>query len=311
MAISKFLNPKNDVAFKKILGSERNKDIIIHFINDILGLKGEETIEYVELISTVQDPEIASKKQSIVDVLCRDKRGVQIIVEMQASPQQGFEKRAQYYAAKAYTQQLGSGKSENGRYQNLKAVIFIAICDYTLFPEKSAYWSEHKLLDQHNYQHDLKDFHFVFLELPKFKKVDIETLQGVIEKWCYFFKYGENATEQQVAAIAKNDPVIAKAYEALNQFNWSEQEMLAYEREIKRVMDNMAVEDYIKAHAWQEGMEKGIEKGMAKGLKQGKKEEKLHIARRMLFQLHLDQQTVAQTTGLSLEELRKLNREEK
>ena len=312
MAISKFLNPKNDVAFKKIFGSEKNQDIIIHFINNILELKGEEAIEYVELISTVQDPEIAAKKQSIVDVLCRDKRGVQIIVEMQASPQQGFEKRAQYYAAKAYTQQLGSGKG--GKYQNLKAVIFIAICDYTLFPEKAAYWSEHRILDKHTYQHDLQDFHFVFLELSKFKKVDVETLQGVIEKWCYFFKYGEQATEKQVAAIAKNDPMIAKAYEALNQFNWSEQEMRAYDQETKRVMDNIAVEDYIKDHAWREGMqkgmqkgiEKGIEEGMTKGIAQGKQQEKLHIAKSMLFQLHLDPKIVSQVTGLSLEELQQL-----
>ena len=102
--MSKFLNPKNDIAFKKIFGAEQNKDILIQFINDILKLKGKKAIEQVTTLSTVQEPEIAVKKQSILDVLCRDKRGGQIIVEMQASPQKGFEKRAQYYAAKAYAQ---------------------------------------------------------------------------------------------------------------------------------------------------------------------------------------------------------------
>ena len=33
--LAKFLNPKNDLAFKRIFGSERNKDILIHFLNDI------------------------------------------------------------------------------------------------------------------------------------------------------------------------------------------------------------------------------------------------------------------------------------
>jgi predicted transposase/invertase (TIGR01784 family) len=51
-----------------------------------------------------------------VDVLCKDENGVQIIVEMQVSPQQGFEKRAQYYAAKAYSSQLNKGKEEGSRY---------------------------------------------------------------------------------------------------------------------------------------------------------------------------------------------------
>jgi len=39
-------------------------------------------------------------------VLCKAQNGVQIIVEMQVSPQEGFAKRAQYYAAKAYSGQL-------------------------------------------------------------------------------------------------------------------------------------------------------------------------------------------------------------
>ena len=86
MALSKFLDPKNDIAFRKVFGSEKHKDIVIHFINDILELKGNDQIENVEFLSPIQDPEIASKKQSIVDVLCKAKNGIQIIVEMQVAP---------------------------------------------------------------------------------------------------------------------------------------------------------------------------------------------------------------------------------
>lgn len=35
----KFLNPKNDAAFKKIFGTVQNKDILIHFLNDMLIFK--------------------------------------------------------------------------------------------------------------------------------------------------------------------------------------------------------------------------------------------------------------------------------
>ena len=139
MALSKFLDPKNDVAFKKVFGSEKHKDILIHFINDILELEGNNQIEDVEFLSPIQDAEIASKKQSIVDVLCRDKNGVQIIVEMQVAPTKGFEKRAQYYAAKAYSRQLNKGQEADGLYENLKAVIFIAIADYIVFPNTNKF----------------------------------------------------------------------------------------------------------------------------------------------------------------------------
>jgi predicted transposase/invertase (TIGR01784 family) len=65
----------------------------IHFINDVLGLEGKDKIQEVTFQPTIQDAEIASKKQSVLDVLCKDANGVQIIVEMQVSPQEGFEKR--------------------------------------------------------------------------------------------------------------------------------------------------------------------------------------------------------------------------
>lgn len=244
MVFSKFLDPKNDVAFKRIFGSERNKDILIHFINDILELKGSSQIEEVTFLSPIQDAEIASKKQSIVDVLCKDAAGVHIIVEMQVSPQEGFEKRAQYYAAKAYVQQLNKGKKIGGRYIDLKAVVFIAISDTVIFKDKIFYKSDHVILDKHRYTHDLKDFSFTFIELPKFKITDIHLLTNIVEKWCYFFKHAHETSEATLDKFIGSDSVIERAYEELNQFNWTEEELFTYEQELKRVMDNQAAEDY-------------------------------------------------------------------
>ena len=106
MLISKFLNPKNDYAFKRIFGTQKNKDILIHFLNDMLGFSGQESIKEVTFIKNDQDPVIYAAKQSAVDVLCTDELGKHYIVEMQVAKGRGFEKRAQYYAAKAYGGQL-------------------------------------------------------------------------------------------------------------------------------------------------------------------------------------------------------------
>lgn len=214
MPLSKFLDPKNDVAFRKVFGSEEHKDIVIHFINDVLGYKGSEVIEDVEFLSPIQDPEIASKKQSIVDILCKAKNGAQIIVEMQVAPTKGFEKRAQYYAAKAYSRQLNKGK-EN-KYHHLKEVIFIAIADCILFKDKEAYKSDHVILDKHSYEHDPKDFSFTFIELPKFKKDRVEDLDGILEKWCYYFKYADETTEEDLEQLIGSDRVIQKACDRIS-----------------------------------------------------------------------------------------------
>ncbi|MBD0391662.1 Rpn family recombination-promoting nuclease/putative transposase, partial [Wolbachia endosymbiont of Pentalonia nigronervosa] len=125
MALSKFLDARNDYAFKRIFGTEKNKDILIHFLNDILGFTGLAAIQDVEFLATILDPEIAAKKQSIVDVLCKDSQGSRYIIEMQFTKTKGFEKRAQYYAAKAYSNQADQGDE----YHDLKEIIFIAVAD--------------------------------------------------------------------------------------------------------------------------------------------------------------------------------------
>ena len=293
MALSKFLDPKNDVAFKKVFGSEKHKDILIHFINDVLELKDNDQIDEVEFLSTIQDAEIASKKQSIVDVLCRDKNGVQIIVEMQVAPTKGFEKRAQYYAAKAYSRQLNKGQEADGKYENLKAVIFIAIADYIVFPDKSEFKSDHIILDKNSHEHDLQDFSFTFVELPKFKKEKIEELDTTLDKWCYFFKYAAKTSEADMKKIASSYKTIGDAYEVVNQYNWNEQQLMAYEQETKRVWDNIAAFDY------------QLDKAKAEGKAEGKAERDIEIAKNLLLQ-NTSLDTISSATGLSIDQLQKL-----
>ncbi len=59
----------------------------------------------ISFSSPIQDPVIASQKQSIINVLCTDSTGIQFICEMQVAKTTGFEKSAQWYAAKAYVSQ--------------------------------------------------------------------------------------------------------------------------------------------------------------------------------------------------------------
>ncbi|GFQ87288.1 transposase [Trichonephila clavata] len=309
MAFSKFLDPKNDISFKRIFGTEKNKDILIHFLNDILGFAGKSTIKDIEFLSTIQDPDIASKKQSIVDVLCRDENGLQVIVEMQVAKTKGFEKRAQYYAAKAYSRQADKGD----QYQDLKEIIFIAIADCVLFPDKSEYKSKHTIRDEDTNEHDLKDFYFIFIELPKFPKTKEDQLESIVEKWVYFFKYADETSEEELEKIIGSDLIIKKAYEELNRFNWSEKEFIAYEQEIKRILDEQAVLAQKLDDATQKGILIGHEKGRAEGIKigaekgreEGEKQAKIAVAKNSL-KAGVSIDVISEITGLSFDELQKL-----
>jgi predicted transposase/invertase (TIGR01784 family) len=219
---SKFLDPKNDIAFKKIFGTEQNKDILIHFLDNVLWFEDKPTIKTVEFLKTVQDPKIADQKQSIVEILCQDASGVKYIIEIQLTKTKRFDQRLFY--AQAYCQQV----ERRMQYPDLKEMIFIVIADCVIFPEKNEYISYHALLDKKTFARNLKDFSFTFIELPKFKKEKPEELETSLEEWCYFFKYAAQIDSEDFLKIIGKDQVIRKAYEALDQFCWTEPELYRY-----------------------------------------------------------------------------------
>ena len=293
MALSKFLDPKCDLTFKRIFGTEKNKNILIHFLNDILGFSKENAIQDVEFLSTILNPEIASDKQSIVDVLCRDSHGNRYIAEMQVARDGGFEKRAQLYAAKAYSRQ-------SGNYIDFKKVFFIAIANCTLFPKEVEYISTHNIRDIKTNGHYLKDFQFVFIELPKFAKSNVEQLENMAERWCFFFKYAEETTDEDLMKIA--EPVIKLAYDELDKFHWNEKDLAAYE---ERIMD-VYKEENILAHKLDLASEKGRLEGRLEGIQigeeRGEKQAKIAVVKNSL-KAGMSINVIAEITGLSVEEI--------
>lgn len=289
MSLQKFLNPKNDVAFKRIFGTEKNKDILIHFLNDMITFKEKKPIVSVTFLKTIQDPEIASQKTSIVDILCEDENKNQYIVEMQVADTKGFEKRAQYYASKAYSSQANIGDD----YGKLKEVIFLAIADFIMFPNKPGYKSDHIILDKKSNEHDLRDFSFTFIELPKFNK-EMDDLHNMTEKWIYFFKHAEASSSEEKERLVGHDEILDKAYEELDRFAWNKVELNTYEQSEKRRRDYMA------SLAFKE------EKGRAEGRAEGKAEEKLEIARKLMRQ-KIDISVIAEVTGLREDEIKNIS----
>ncbi|QMV46175.1 Rpn family recombination-promoting nuclease/putative transposase [Wolbachia pipientis] len=306
MALSKFLDPKLDLTFKKIFGTEKNKNILIHFLNDILGFTGVNTIQDVEFLSTIMNPEIASDKQSIVDVLCKDSLGNRYIAEMQLARDKGFEKRAQLYAAKAYSRQ-------SGNYIDFKTVFFIAISNSTLFPSDVYYISTHNIRDIKTNGHYLKDFQFVFIELPKFTKSKVEQLETTVERWCFFFKYAEETTDEDLRKIAEKSPIIKLAYDELDKFHWNEKDLVAYEERVMDLQKEAAILeqklDDAKHEGRHEGRHEGIqighEKGKIEGIAEGEQQTKIAVAKNLL-KAGVSTDIISQTTGFSHSEILQL-----
>ena len=292
MVASKFLNPANDLAFKRVFGSEKNKDILIHFLNDIL--ERPCLIQEVTFLKTLQDPEIAPLRVSIVDVMCQDQEKNRFIIEMQISHEKGFDRRALYYASRAYCSQ----RTKNKKFKDLKDVYFLAITNFTPFPTKKTWLSRIGFKDLDTNEHDIKAIQLFFMQLPFFKKTkkDLKTM-SLREKWAYFFKYAEETTEKELETLIGKDEIIKRAYDELDRFSWSEKELNNYESiEMKKMADE-AVKEAV--------FEKGLEEGHKKGRKEGEKNKSFEIAYALLKQ-GLAVKQISEATGLTEKELKNL-----
>ena len=261
-----FVDPKSDIAFKKIFGNSDKTEILISFLNAILELPNP--IDSLTIASPYQVPRIQDLKNTVLDVKAVDTAGREFIVEMQVEGNDAFGKRALYYLAKSYVGQIK--KAED--YQQLRPAYFVGILNFKLFDSENCL-TRHLLINQENGSQELKDFEFNFIELPKYHKTENE-LQSVVDKWIFFLK---NTANLEMIPATITEPELLEAFEAANQMSWSQDELDVYDywsgREGDRIAQ-LATVEHRKA---------------------------LEIAKNLINVL--DAATIAEKTGLTIEEI--------
>ncbi|MDW8295849.1 MAG: Rpn family recombination-promoting nuclease/putative transposase [Raineya sp.] len=275
----KFVDVKNDIAFRKIFGNESKKEILISFLNAVLGLQGSKRIADVRILNPYQVPIVLGAKSTVLDVKAKDENGKEYIVEMQVTDKIGFAQRVVYYSAKSYISQL----NVNEEYYELKPVIFIGILNFT-FLETPHFLSKHLILDTKTQEHKLKDLEFNFIELPKFNK-QLQELETLVDKWVFFIKNAENL---EVIPENIDDKGLQTAFLEADKFQWSKEDLEAYEYARMRETDEKA--EKIKAEF------------------KGRKEREKEIAQNAIRK-SFDNQTISELTGLSVEEIEALRKE--
>ena len=224
----KFVDIKNDIAFRKIFGNENKKEILISFLNAVLELPKGRKIKKIEIKNPYQLPEIKDLKSSILDIKVTDERNIWYIVEMQVEEPDGFDKRVQYYTAKQYSSQIEVGED----YPKLKQVIFIGILNFNFF-DGNDYLTKHLITNKKTGKQELSDMEYNFIELPKFDEEKIK-IRSLIEKWIYFIKKAPNL---DVIPENINDEGLKQAYQDADKHNWTKEELLAYDYASMRKAD--------------------------------------------------------------------------
>lgn len=283
-----YLDPKTDITFKKIFKTD--KEVTASFLNSILELEGDDTIEIENFEDTENIASGREPKVTYFDILVKDKKGKHYIIEMQLAYEKHFKKRVTYYAADKYSEQLRKG----GSYKLLKKVVCLTISGHMLFKDnleqfgtiihKKAYRREHLILDKETYRHDLEDLSWVFIEIPKFDK-SIDDLEDNEERWCSFLR-GDVKKESDSDKVSGHNMSIKKAIDQLRRSNYTEEQMNAYRRNIIDIANKNVTEQEKQEHWKKEGIKEGIkedeekerikrkrkriEKELKKGLKKNK-----------------------------------------
>lgn len=285
------INPRVDFAFKKLFGSEENKDLLISLINSIVS-DVEQVVE-VELKNPYNLADYRAGKMSILDIKARSEKGRWFNVEMQISEDYNFDKRAIYYWAKLVTEQLSEGRMFN----ELKKTISINILDFNFIPDATEVHSCYKIINtatgKDDKLHDIFELHYV--ELRKFAKRQ-DQVTSAQDRWNTFLTSADKLDRNHIPKELASDPAIVKAIAAVDRM-FDEEERLVYETRMQSLAD---VESKI-ASAEEKGIEKGIEQGIERGIHKASKAIALNMLSKCIAIA-----TIAEVTGLAESDIRKL-----
>lgn len=275
------MSAKNDFVFKLLFGDEKNKDLLIAFLNAVLG-KPHDELEDIELINTELLREFAEDRKGILDVRAKTKNGEQIDIEIQVLYTEYMAERTLFYWSKMYNGQIKSGDT----YDKLKKCITINIVDFECLPINKVHSSFHITEDETGEKlTDVLEIHY--LELPKLFNSNIKKDED--EELIQWMMFLEATNKEGFEMLAKKNEKIKKAYSILEVISKDDTARAAYEAREAELHDQMT---RLKS-AREEGREEGIKEASRKNAKN-------------FLVMGLDVETISRGTGLTIEEVEEI-----
>lgn len=224
----RYVNFYTDFAFKKLFGTEINKDLLISFLNSLFD--GREVIEDLQYLNVEHLGHAVADRKAVFDVYCENNKGEKFLIEMQKAEQSYFVDRSIYYSTFPIQEQAPKGKWNF----ELKRVYTIGILNF-VFDEKDPNYMHHevKLMDVNKKEVFFDKLTYIYLEMPKFRKGEDE-LVTVLDKWLYAMKNLESLLERPKVL---QDAVFKKFFEQAEIANFTPEERYDYRESQKDFWD--------------------------------------------------------------------------
>ena len=305
-----------DTAFKLMLslalGSDKN--IVISFLNSFIpAFRGDPITDAREAPVAIPALRRPGEKQTFMDLHVISSSGVHYLIEMQAQRHIMFDERSLFYACSTYSRQLSEKElSVEDWYTKLKAVIALQILDYDTNRVKGIKSEVPDLLVQRTREHPLQTGEFikhylmtdqvsgqvidylqmVQVELPRAEAnkslfPPIETFTTV-DWWLSLLRHANDYTDDVIESFYSKRMMPENIYKALRRLDlttWDPRVMKEYQEDLTR----RDLYGTVLAVERAEGEAEALER----------------VARNLLRNgMNVD--AVAQNTGLSEEQIKKL-----
>lgn len=287
MNTPRYINPYTDFGFKRLFGTELNKDLLISFLNALLG--GREVVTQVSYKSTERFGVSKDSRRAIFDVFCENDKGELFIVEMQNVYQQFFKDRSVFYSTFPIQEQ-GQVGDWDFRLRNVYTVGVLNFCFAENEYEPDNYFHEVKLMDTKDKHVFYDKLTLLYLEMPKFNKTE-DQLETMFDKWLFVLR---NLSHLMERPAALRERVFERVFEQAEIARYSETERREYEDSINAYRD---INNAVKT-AKNDGIAEGKELGIAEGIEL----RNVQIAKK-LKEKGLSAEEIAELTDLNVEQI--------
>ena len=315
----RYINPHTDFGFKRLFGSEFNKELLMSFLNAMF--HGEQNVQDITYLNSEHLGERTDARRAIFDVYCTNDKGERFIVEMQNVYQEFFKDRTIYYSTFPIREQAQRGGDWDF---HLNSVYTIGLLNFNFAEglQNAHRWHhEVKLMEVDTHEVFYDKLTYIYVEIPKFDKSESE-LVTMYDKWMFVLK---NLSRLMDRPAALQERVFTRLFEQAEIAKFNPQELKSYEDSVNAYRDIVnaiktaekkkfaeGLEEGMtkgraegRAEGLEEGMTKGREAGRAEGLAEGEMKRAREIAAKMKT-IGMPVGDIAQMTGLLADEINKL-----
>jgi predicted transposase/invertase (TIGR01784 family) len=256
-----------DFTFKKAFANERCTELLLFLLNTFLERVLKEPIKNVKVVYTEQPGKTRRNRGAMFDIHCEDASGTRFIVEMQVEPQEHFIKRSIFYLCMAVANLAKKGRMEcRGKKipydYNIPAVYELSFLNYKADFGKNCdeviqYLSlSNELHPEVRYD----NMRFIYVCLSRFNKTEGEC-RSDLDRMLFIFKNAQNL-DKIPTSFSKT--VFKRILEVARISNFTDEELMDYESDMKRFSDHASALAYAKKKGVMQGEASGVGIGLKK-----------------------------------------------